>query len=267
MGTSTLLKITEEEKDAIENDYDPIDAPPGPYNLRPGIPGAVLSWTNQTFKVDKEILINREDTLVLWGPGNGKVHHCPNPGQRKWICLLRSRLLHAAEKPLHIFGRRKPLHRQGQSEAFKRSETSFAHHLPSQVYYEGPGVKERAALLRGCNQIWGQLMKGEEHDKELFRRFYQEMARDIRRERRRIGGDFAVAHVVLHRENRDRIRQGIYHDNDYIKFLLWSEIFWVQTWSSSTCGCLQRREGGGFCRDTRGTLQQPTSWMWERSNL
>ena len=39
MGTSTLLKITEEEKDAIENDYDPIDAPPGPYNLRPGVPG------------------------------------------------------------------------------------------------------------------------------------------------------------------------------------------------------------------------------------
>ena len=43
MGTSTLLKITEEEKVSIENDYDPIDAPPGPYNLRPGIPGAVLS--------------------------------------------------------------------------------------------------------------------------------------------------------------------------------------------------------------------------------
>ena len=43
MGTSTLLKITEEEKDAIENDYDPIDAPPGPYNLRPGVPGGGLS--------------------------------------------------------------------------------------------------------------------------------------------------------------------------------------------------------------------------------
>ena len=43
MGTSTLLKITEEEKVSIENDYDPIDAPPGPYNLRPGVPGGECS--------------------------------------------------------------------------------------------------------------------------------------------------------------------------------------------------------------------------------
>ena len=104
--------------------------------------------------------------------------------------------------------------------------------------YEGPGVKERAALLRGCNQIWGQLMKGEEHDKELFRRFYQEMARDIRREKRRIGGDFAVAHVVLHRENRDRIRQGTYHDNNLIihtmtRDILGPDLVFINLWMSA----------------------------------
>ena len=106
------------------------------------------------------------------------------------------------------------------------------------MYYEGPGVKERAALLRGCNQIWGQLMKGEEHDKELFRRFYQEMARDIRRERRRIGGDFAVAHVVLHRENRDRIRQGMYHYNNFIippviRDILGPDLVFINLWMSA----------------------------------
>ena len=106
------------------------------------------------------------------------------------------------------------------------------------MYYEGPGVRERAALLRGCNQIWGQLMKGEEHDKELFRRFYQEMARDIRRERRRIGGDFAVAHVVLHRENRDRIRQGMYHYNNFIippviRDILGPDLVFINLWMSA----------------------------------
>ena len=37
-----LLKITEEEANAIMNDFDPIEAPPGPYKLQPGVPGKVI---------------------------------------------------------------------------------------------------------------------------------------------------------------------------------------------------------------------------------
>ena len=34
-AVSKLLKISEEEKVALDNDYDPIAAPPGPYIIQP----------------------------------------------------------------------------------------------------------------------------------------------------------------------------------------------------------------------------------------
>ena len=40
MGVSELIKITEEEKIAIDNDFDPIEAPPGPYTVQPDVQGS-----------------------------------------------------------------------------------------------------------------------------------------------------------------------------------------------------------------------------------
>ena len=67
-------------------------------------------------------------------------------------------------------------------------------------------MKERSDLLKESNEVWGALMKGEEFDKEVWVSFYTEMARDIRREKGRIGGNFAIAHVLLYRWTRDLIR-------------------------------------------------------------
>ena len=39
VGLNIFTKITEEEKIAIENEGDPIDAPPGPYTIQPDVPG------------------------------------------------------------------------------------------------------------------------------------------------------------------------------------------------------------------------------------
>ena len=36
---ASLEKITEEELEEIRNDFDPIEAPPGPYKLQPEKPG------------------------------------------------------------------------------------------------------------------------------------------------------------------------------------------------------------------------------------
>ena len=41
MGLSELIKITEEEKIAIDNDFDPIEAPPGPYKVQPDVAGII----------------------------------------------------------------------------------------------------------------------------------------------------------------------------------------------------------------------------------
>ena len=61
-------------------------------------------------------------------------------------------------------------------------------------------------MLKRVNSEWGPLMKGDEYNKELIMEFYTEMARDIMRQRQRIGGDWAVANVVYSREIRDKIR-------------------------------------------------------------
>ena len=39
IGVSELVKITEEEKIAMDNDFDPIEAPPGPYKIQPEFQG------------------------------------------------------------------------------------------------------------------------------------------------------------------------------------------------------------------------------------
>ena len=39
IGVSELIKITEEEKIELENNYDPIEAPPGPYKVQPDVQG------------------------------------------------------------------------------------------------------------------------------------------------------------------------------------------------------------------------------------
>ena len=42
MGHGKVVKITEEELEQIENDFDPIEAPPGPFKIQPELPGLNL---------------------------------------------------------------------------------------------------------------------------------------------------------------------------------------------------------------------------------
>ena len=77
----------------------------------------------------------------------------------------------------------------------------------NQKNLKGPGMKERAALHSVANDVYGAVILGKEHDKEAANEVYSAMAEDIRRERERIGGDWAVAHVVLSREARDNLRR------------------------------------------------------------
>ena len=49
-------------------------------------------------------------------------------------------------------------------------------------------------------------MSGQEYDKEVIRNYYIEMCNDITKQKERIGGDWAIAHVVFSREIRDMMR-------------------------------------------------------------
>ena len=70
----------------------------------------------------------------------------------------------------------------------------------------GPGAAERKGLYSLANDCFGAIMAGQQYDKAAFLTVYEAMAEDIRRERARIGGDWAVANVVISREIRDRMR-------------------------------------------------------------
>ena len=72
---------------------------------------------------------------------------------------------------------------------------------------KGPGMEERKAMIQRTMAVWGDLMAGRDFDKELMLEYYEHLALDIKREKKRIGGSFAIATVVFNRMSRDRLRK------------------------------------------------------------
>ena len=70
----------------------------------------------------------------------------------------------------------------------------------------GQGARERSEVIREANAEWAGMMKGLDINMDALKGFYRELAMDIKTQKERIGGDWAVAHVLIHREIRDMIR-------------------------------------------------------------
>ena len=70
----------------------------------------------------------------------------------------------------------------------------------------GPGLEERRDLIRRSQDMWSNLINGQDYDKELLIEFHDAMAHDVAREKARIGGDWAVAAVLLTRAVRSHLR-------------------------------------------------------------
>ena len=77
----------------------------------------------------------------------------------------------------------------------------------NQKILKGPGAEERKAMIKRTSSMWQNLMAGKEFNTELMLEFYELLALDIRREKERIGGDFAIATVILKKEAREHIRK------------------------------------------------------------
>ena len=76
----------------------------------------------------------------------------------------------------------------------------------NQKVLKGPGAEERKDMIQRTN-LWQNVMAGKEVSTELMLEFYEHLALDIRREKKRIGGDFAIATFILKREAREHIRK------------------------------------------------------------
>ena len=71
---------------------------------------------------------------------------------------------------------------------------------------KGPGMKERAAVAQIYKEACGRIMQGQPCNTDELKKFYTAMATDILNEKKRIGGNWAVAHMILQREVRDHLR-------------------------------------------------------------
>ena len=91
-GISILEKITDEEKVEIENDFDSIEAPPGPYTVQPDVPGIKLFYKAFCIVLVSlkftQIHFFRESSLVFWRSWNGEIYLSSDSGKREWIRLL-----------------------------------------------------------------------------------------------------------------------------------------------------------------------------------
>ena len=67
-------------------------------------------------------------------------------------------------------------------------------------------MRERMEIVKMSNNQWPAIMKGLAFDMEAVKSFYRELAMDIKTQKQRIGGDWAVAHVLINREIRNMMR-------------------------------------------------------------
>ena len=146
------------------------DAPPGPYKVQPETQGRVLWFTG--------------------APGLGK------STSAQILARNHGYVYYEAD----CFGRMKnpyiPLDDENPSMAQIHQKT-----------LRGPGAEERRSLLKRRRQAMNDLMSGGEYDKAVLREFHRELALDIAREKKRIGGDFAVASFLLTRDVREAVRE------------------------------------------------------------
>lgn len=169
MGVSEFIKITEEEKIAIENDFDPIEAPPGPYKIQPENQGKILWFSGAPG-------MGKSTTAQIMAREDGHVYY-----EADCFAQLKNPYI--------------PLDEENPSVAQIKQKS-----------LKGPGMKERHQMSQIATDLFGRLMQGESVDMDEFKKYYKEMGNDIKREKERIGGDFAVAHVILHKEVRDMLR-------------------------------------------------------------
>ena len=174
------VRISEEEAREVERDgTDPITAPPGPFTLQPEKQGRLV--------------------VISGPPGAGKSTSAQVLGRREgWVyyevdCFLQLR------NPFIPLDVPNPTIQQSRQRTLA-----------------GEGREERKALCDKVGGIWGKMVKQEEISEEQWgemENYIRVLCEDINTQRRRIGGDWAIAGCFPFRRIREVLRSvvSIYH--------------------------------------------------------
>ena len=168
-GVCHLQQITEAELEAVLADCDPVEAPPGSYTVQPGVGGRLVWLTGP--------------------PGMGKSTSAQMLGRDHGYVYYEADCFMSCKNPYVPLDVRDPTLATLRQKGLK-----------------GPGTEERKAMLRRTLAVFGDVMAGRDYNMELLLEFYQHLALNIKSEKDRIGGDFAVATVLMNRRVRDHVR-------------------------------------------------------------
>ena len=75
-----------------------------------------------------------------------------------------------------------------------------------QKILKGHGMEERKAVIDRALGEFSKIFEGKEYEKSALTEFYHHLAMDVAREKKRIGGDFVIANIVMSAEIRAHLR-------------------------------------------------------------
>jgi len=165
-----LWWVTEEEAMEAANDGDPIEAPPSDYKIEPERQGKLV-WITGPAGLGKSTtgqMLSRKHGFVFY------------EGDCFW-------------------GLRNPYIPPNVPEA------SLAQLKQRKLV--GEGVEARQEMVSKVNKEFLNLFGGKDYDEEVIHEGYKMMCANIRSERSRMGGDWAVCCVLMNRKIRDVVRR------------------------------------------------------------
>jgi len=162
--------VTEEEGKELAKDGDPIEAPPSHHKVQPERQGRLIWITGPPG-------FGKSTTAQLLSREHGYVYY-----EGDCFFGLRNPYIPAdVENPSLAQMRQRML--------------------------VGSGMEQRREICQQGTRQWEAKMRDESWEVEPMEALYREMCRDIKRERARLGGDWAIATVIHSRSLRDFVRR------------------------------------------------------------